>query len=244
MPLFTNDYFVFDYETAGLPHSGASFRPLEVGVLRYLHGKATVRTFLVNPFADDPQFSIDPGAQNIHHIDDAMVKTAGVTPADAVDQMARLLQGDSPVWAHNGTPFDFPLLQAECARSARPGIIHTDRERDSAALYKGWKMNFDPKRYRSYRAFAEAVLATRRKGLYFNLNFLIRELDTGIKPTISTLTDEIISVEVDYDRLGLDRATTEPLLAQGFHRCGFDVIATHAVVLWMRNNLLGFYGEP
>ena len=227
-PIFTDDYYVFDYETAGLPNAGRNFRPLEIGALRFVGGRATVRTFLVNPFADDPQFAIDPGAEAVHHISADMVKTAGVAPDDATGRLLALLDGDLPIWTHNGTQFDFPLLRAECARGRRtaPTVV---RQRDSAALYKGRKLGLRPDDFRDFNEFAETALSTRRRGLFFNLPLLVRELPLGIRQTEQ-------GVDVDYDRLGLDPTEVDPLLRAGAHRTGFDVIATHALVQWLRTN--------
>jgi len=231
MAFFTPDYFVLDYETGGLPNTD-NFRPIEVGLLSFRAGRATVDTFMVNPFVDDKFFSIHPTAQTVHGISAEMIRKDGLSPAAATARaLATLTTGNEQIWTHNGWNFDFPLLEAECLRSGAtpPAAL---RLRDSAAVYKALKLGIDPRNFASFNAFASHVFGMRRKGLFFNLMHIADELDLGVTLLRDPQTQQVLRAEIDHERLGLNPDDVRLIEQQGAHRAGFDVIVTHALVLW------------
>lgn len=241
--IFTDDYYLLDFETGSLP-GNPNFRPVEVGLLRHQGGKTKVWTSLVNPKLDDPNFVIDLGAQEIHHITQDMLDKDGISTAKMVEMIQKGIgQDDLPLWAHNGVPFDYPLLDSEYQKQGVPRVKR-ERLRDSAGIYKGWRINRHPDQYPNLLEYFRAVLNTRVKGLLFNLNHLV-----------TTLTDLGLIVVRDDDgralgwqveeRLGIDAEQQRKLASVGFHRCGFDVVATHAVVQWERRELAAWLrGDP
>lgn len=226
MALFTTDYAVFDFETGGLLNSRGG-RPVEMAVLTFIGGTAEITSMLVNPFVDDSGFLIEEGAQRVHGLSREKVEAEGVSPKTAVAQFMSLVGGEMPVWAHNGCGFDFLIHEAEAARYDLPSLAR-GRWRDSAALYKGWKLGRMPKEGEDLRSYFTSVLRIRRRGLYFNLGHLTKALDLGIRGKGEE--------EWDFGGLGLSESAQAETASLGQHRAGFDCILTHALIQWMQRN--------
>lgn len=244
MKVFTDDYYVFDYETGGFLET-AGGRPVEVGLLRYVNGVAKIHSYLVDPTQDDTSFVIDMGAQQAHGISLEMIKKAGCHPKQAAQVMLKAMDdADLPVWTHNGVRFDFPLLRKECQKYGL-SPIESPRWRDSAAIYKAWKIGMYPDQYPSLVKFFQAALAVRRRGLLYNLAFLATELPLGV-----TLLDGDGNATKDIGQvqgwsvdpaLGLDTTELQKVENQGLHRAAFDCVVTHGLVQWCKKNLMHLF---
>lgn len=236
--IFSDDYVVFDYETGGLSH--ITKRPVETGVLLFKDGKVQIRHHLVHPNLDgDRDFFIEMGAMAIHHITPEMCQADGWHPKKSTEFLIAA-SGKWPVWTHNGVKFDFPIFVNECARYGLKPIPQT-RWRDSAAIYKGWKLQKYPDQFPNLMEFMQNVLNTRRKGLMFNLPFLSASLDVGVRMIDAAgkrtdIPDDMASLEID-DYLGVSEEDRKMLEKLGAHRAAFDVVVTHGLIQWCRRNI-------
>lgn len=84
---------------------------------------------------------------------------------------------------HNILQFDFPMIIAECQRTVHPlgkhlELICRHHLRDTAAMFKAWKMDAIPRKTDTYYSFSCRVLNSPVKGLKFNLKAAC--LDLGI----------------------------------------------------------------
>lgn len=242
--IFSDDYAVFDYETGGFLNTRGG-RPVEVGILMYRDGKARIHQHLVNPCADDEMFVISLDAEHIHGISHDLIEADGLHPKMS---SRILLQGveDLPVWTHNGVKFDFELMKQECRRYGLTPI-EMGRWRDTAALYKAWKIGKYPDQFPNLYTFMKSALNTRRRNLYFNLPYLTNELDLGVE-----ILDEEGNPTGDlakaagwrvHPRLGIDEHELAKVENLGFHRAPFDCVVTHGLVQWCKRELAELFGE-
>lgn len=229
MAIFTDNYCVFDFETGGFLNTSGG-RPVEQAILKYVDGVAELTTVLVNAFVDEPSFEIGAGAERVHGLSRDLVERDGVHPQEALRLFNEVVEDSLPVWAHNGCGFDFLIHEAESSRYGLSSMSR-DRWRDSAALYKGWKLDRLPKADESLPRYFQEVLDTRRKGLPFNLGFLTEELDLGIRAS----GDEAW----DFSNLGLTTESEASIAELGAHRAGFDCVLTHALIQWMQREWRG-----
>ena len=229
MSVFSDDYCVFDFETGGFLETRGG-RPIEQAVLRYVGGVAEIHTCLVNPFVDDRRFEIGAGAERVHGLSRVVVEDKGVHPSEALQVFHDVVGEAMPIWAHNGCGFDFLIHETESKRYESAPISRA-RWRDSAALYKGWKLGRLPKASESLPKYFDAVLKVRRRGLLFNLGHLSDSLDLGIKGAKAG--------EWDFGSLGLTSESLASVAELGAHRAGFYCVLTHALIQWMRREWAG-----
>ena len=218
-----------DFETGGFLNSSGA-RPIEQAVLKYVDGVAEITTVLVNPFFDDPSFAISAGAERIHGLSRDLVEKEGVHSKEALQIFNDVVGPSLPVWAHNGCGFDFLIHEAESARYKLTPLSR-DRWRDSAALYKGWKLKRLPKAGEPLPWYFQKVLDVRCKGLLFNLGYLCDELDLGIRSEHGD--------GWDFGSLGLTASSYSSVAELGAHRAGFDCVLTHALIQWMQKKWRG-----
>lgn len=231
MSVFSDDYYVLDFETGGFLNTSGG-RPVEMAVLEFVDGKARITSTLVNPLLDDDSFQIAEQAENVHGISRALIEKEGMHPEHALRLFLEQVGSELPVWAHNGCGFDFPLHESESARYGSSSLERS-RFRDSAALYKGWKMDRFPAPGENLHTYFTEVLRTRRQGLYFNLDFLSKELDLGVR------RERGGSVAWDFSDLGLSEEESAEISSLGAHRAAFDCILTHALIQWMSRQWRG-----
>ncbi len=249
MNIFSDDYVVFDYETGGFLDTPGG-RPVEVGMLQYVGGVAKIHSHLVNPRADgDERFVISLDAEKIHGIGHDMLEDEGWHPEKSSSVLLRGLGDELPVWTHNGVKFDFKLMIEECRRFGLSPIPQA-RWRDTAALYKGWKVGKYPSDFANLVSFMDAALNVRRRGLYFSLTHLTAELDLGVKlfneagNPITNKDEHVAGWEVSPE-LGIPEDQLAKVESLGLHRAPFDCVVTHALVQWCKKELAElFEGVP
>lgn len=229
MTMFTDDYFVLDYETGGF-YGTNGFRPVEVALLAFKNGVVKLRHYIVDA-TDDPYFRVSEGAEAVHHIGMAKIAAEGVPAKTIATSLHEIITslGDLPIWGHNCSQFDRPLMEMECQRYQLepPGW---NRWRDSAALYKAHKMGVARFKDEPLQDYFSRILSMRRKGLYFSLKHVLETEKLGI-----TLDDAGEAPVLTVDpKLGLPADVASEILKLGAHRAAFDVLVTHALIQAMR----------
>lgn len=234
MKLFPHeDHVVFDYETGDL-YGGPFFRPVELGLLRYVDGRVDVTSRIVDPALDDPLFVCSDKAESIHGITAEIRASKGVAPSLAATFLQRAFDSvpHASLWAHCGISLDFHLADQEARRADLPPPPLA-RLRDSAGVYKGIAMGVDPRKYRRWIDVLNDALEIRRRGFLFNVKHLVTTLDLGIR--LKTADDgRVTGWEVDCARLGLRQEDADRIGAEGLHRSAFDCVATHALILHLK----------
>ncbi len=120
----------FDTETTGVNTSTDRIVTAAIITRDNADGPPNQRTWLINPGVDIPA-----AATAVHGITTEQARDAGVSPQDALGEIATLLasalRGGSPVVAFNAT-FDISILEAELARYRLPTL--TQRLSDAAGI--------------------------------------------------------------------------------------------------------------
>lgn len=238
MRIFTDDYVVMDYETGGL--SRICKRPVETGMLLFKDGEVKLHAHLVNPRLDgDQEFYIDLGAMNVHGIGDEMIEADGWHPKKCAATMIQNT-GDLPLWGHNAARFDFPIMSNEARKFGLTPVSQT-QWRDSAAFYKGWRLQKYPDQYPDLMTYMTKVLGIRRKGLLYNLPFLTKTLDLGVRMLDENgektdIPGEMVVLEVD-PHLGVSDEIIKSIEQLGAHRAAFDCVVTHGLIQWIKRNI-------
>jgi len=235
LPLFTDEYFIFDYETGGFAGTREG-RPVELALLYYGQGRVELSHRLINPELDDPTYQQRPEAIAVHGLTPAVLREKGVHPgqADAFLRGAFARNPNSPIWAHCGTSLDFPVAEAEARRfGLQPPWIDDSRLRDSGGIYKGLLIGLKPSEYQSWLHYCRAALAIPRRGLFFSVSHLVSTLDVGVKLIGDPKHPTGFDLSVD---LGVAPELARELSALGMHRAAFDCVATHGIVNHLRQN--------
>jgi DNA polymerase III epsilon subunit-like protein len=229
MSLFTDDYFVLDYETGGFAGT-PGFRPVEAALLTYRGGVVTLRHHVVDP-TDDPSFFVSPGAEDLHHIGMTKIAAEGVPAKHIAEGLQEKFAAlpNLPIWGHNCVQFDRLLLERECDRY-RLDKPNPFRWRDSAALYKAHKMAVAQLPDERYFEYFARVLGMRRRGLYFSLKHVLETEKLGI----SVENVDVAPVVVVDPSLGVPQAVADEVVRLGAHRAAFDVLVTHALIQKMQ----------
>lgn len=158
----SDSYLVFDVETTGL--NPRSDRIIQVGLCKVCDGVVTERSgWLVNQEVDVP-----PEARMVHGITTADIRARGIPPHESLARLLGVLSTAPSCVGHNIHRFDILFLIAECRRLGVP-VPEFGHFVDTAALYKGWKLNMERRSDETFKKYADRVLETRAPGLKFSL---------------------------------------------------------------------------
>lgn len=120
-----------DFETTGLLPAG---RAIEVGVALFdpMH-KKVVETYSCMVYGHDYPIVLEE-AIRVHGITHEMLQKHGRHPHAVFKEVVRLISLSEYLVAHNGTGFDFPLLEMELkrARIEHPKVSYVDTQVDVA----------------------------------------------------------------------------------------------------------------
>lgn len=165
------DYLVFDIETSGL--SQYNDRILEVGIV-IVNDDEVVKgeSKFINA-----KLAVEPNITKITGITQEDVD--GGEPLEDVLDWFRDELLDYTLIGHNIFRFDHPFLLNESKRVGHDlsSTFKLSRLKDTAVMYKGWKLNMDPKFYVSSNQYASEVLGKKVKGLKYNVKTICEELE-------------------------------------------------------------------
>lgn len=152
-PAGGQDYAVFDLETTGL--DAASCRIIEIGwcVVRG-DVPASCRSLLVHCPGGVPS-----EVRALTGISSELLERDGVP----IEQALRCFLDETsglPLVGHNVLRFDLRFLEAACSRAALPAP-HRSRYRDTAALYRAWRLGLSPRPGQDHWSFAMDALDRR-----------------------------------------------------------------------------------
>ena len=178
MPM--NSYLVFDFETTGLDPQRD--RIIAVGLCGVTGGQvADRRGWLVN---QDVQ--IPPEATGVHGITTADIRAHGLPPRESLARLLAALSTAPACVGHNIHQFDILFLLAESHRLGMPAPDFADFI-DTAALFKGWKLNMPRDPAENFETYTRRVLGTRAPGLKYSISVCLQAL--GIQTGGSRLHD-------------------------------------------------------
>lgn len=162
-------YLVFDFETSGLDRN--TDRIIQVGLHAVRPQEPAIReSWLVNQ-----DCRIDPEAALRHKLTIDRLRSHGIPPEESLRRLLDRLGGAKVCIGHNIHRFDVPFLLAECRRfNVTPP--ETRDYIDTAAHYKGWKLNMKQLAGETQKAFADRVLELRVKGLKYAIPECVRDL--------------------------------------------------------------------
>lgn len=186
------DYCVFDLETSGL--DSRNCRILELGI-------AIVEN---NQITNSKSKLVNAGVEVIEEVE----KVTGITQ-EMVDGGGSIIEvldwfrdsiSDLMLVGHNIFKFDHLVLWNEAKRNGHvlAGELPQSRLKDTAALYKGFKLGTKPREGESHARYAYRVLNTRVKGLKFNLKAACEDLG-------------VVTNDVDFHRALGDVVVTQRL---------------------------------
>jgi DNA polymerase III epsilon subunit-like protein len=147
------DYAVFDLETTGLDATCCQI--IEIGWCVVRSGRpAACRSLLVRCATGVP-----PEVQALTGISTELLERDGIPLGEAL--RAFLAEtSDLPLVGHNVLRFDLRFLEAACGRATLPPP-HRSRYRDTAALYRAWRLNLRPRPGQDHWSFAMEALDRR-----------------------------------------------------------------------------------
>lgn len=164
-----SSYLVFDFETTGLNHRAD--RIIQVGLCTVTAGQVTGRQgWLVNQPVELPA-----EATRIHGITTADIRALGIPPVESLARLLSAFAAAPTCVGHNIHQFDIRFLLAECARLAMTAP-HCAGYVDTAALFKGWKLNMPRKPAETFRNYTDRVLAVRAPGLKYSVRACLQAL--------------------------------------------------------------------
>ena len=173
-------HLVFDFETTGL--EPRRDRIIQVGLCHVQDGQVSDRAgWLVNPGVEVPR-----EATAIHGITTNDIRARGIPPRDSLTRLLDTLASAPACMGHNIHRFDVLFLLAECQRFGLMPPSCADFA-DTAALFKGWKLNMPRKPGESPEAYARRVLGIRTPGLKYSVSACLQAL--GIQLNSSHLHD-------------------------------------------------------
>ena len=175
-----HSYVVFDIETTGLdPHRD---RIIQVGLCAVTDGQvADRRGWLVNQDIEIPE-----EARRIHGITTADIRARGIPPHESLCRLFEAMAAAPACVGHNIHQFDILFLLAECRRLAIPAPDFRDHV-DTAALFKGWKLNMPRQPDEDFEKYTRRVLGIRAPGLKYSISACLEAL--GIQADPSQLHD-------------------------------------------------------
>ena len=167
--IYHTNYVVFDLETSGL--NQAEDRILELGLMSV---------------KDDEVVSLSSRIIKADvEVSDLITKITGITQEmveegdsieDVLEWFKEEIKDERPVVGHNILKFDFLFLTNEAKRNGiQVGLVPRALV-DTAAIFKGKKLNFRPYDGEPHWKYGLRVLETRRKGLKFNLDVACEEM--------------------------------------------------------------------
>jgi len=164
-----HSYLVFDLETTGLDPQRD--RIIAVGLCVVADGQvADRRGWLVNQDVEVP-----PDAVRIHGITTADVRARGIPPRDSLVRVFEGMAAAPACVGHNIHQFDILFLLAESRRLGVPAPDVADFI-DTAALFKGWKLNMSRRPDENFETYTQRVLGIRAPGLKYSVPACLREL--------------------------------------------------------------------
>ena len=165
----TDSYLVFDVETTGL--NPRTDRIVQVGLCKVCDGVVTERCdWLVNQEVEVP-----PEARMVHGITTADIRARGIAPRESLARLFETMAMIPTGVGHNIHQFDILFLIAE---SRRFGVLVPEFGHcvDTAALFKGWKLNLPRKTGETHQQYADRILAIRAPGLKYSLSACLAAL--------------------------------------------------------------------
>lgn len=171
---YPKNYVVYDLETTGLDWK--KDEAVEIGAMKVTEdGKVETRTWLLKP-----SVPISPEASAVTGITDAYVQEHGRDPKECWLEFAEfcgLHQAECVQFVgHNILRFDNFFVTEAFRRHEILMRWPSASFFDTAALYKGDKMNIKPREMESFGDWANRVLATKAFGLKYNLVNVFQEL--------------------------------------------------------------------
>ena len=171
-----DSYLVFDFETTGL--DPRTERIIQIGLCKVSGGVAVERSgWLVNQDIEVP-----PAARQVHGITTADIRARGIPPHDSLARLLEALSAAHACVGHNIHQFDILFLYAECRRLGMPAP-EFGRHVDTAALFKGWKLNLPRKTGETHKQYTDRVLAIRAPGLKYSLSACLAALGIRAEST-------------------------------------------------------------
>ncbi len=147
------DYAVFDLETTGL--DAATCQIIEIGWCVVRGGTAApCRSLLVACVGGVPA-----EVRALTGISTDLLEREGVPLEQALRSFLDETSG-LPLVGHNVLRFDLRFLEAACSHAALPPP-HRSRYRDTAALYRAWRLGMQPRPGQDHWSFAMDALDRR-----------------------------------------------------------------------------------
>jgi DNA polymerase III epsilon subunit-like protein len=166
-------YVVLDLETTDLKVDQA--RILEIGLLEVSPDCLNLpKSILVQYAGEVPEV-----VTRVTGISTDMVQGPEAIPLkDALDLVLETIGTKSIVVGHNLVKYDVPILKREASRSkSKLGpVLYDERLRDTAGIYKSWRLGIWPVKGESHVDFTKRVLDIRMRGFKFNLGHCCSEL--------------------------------------------------------------------
>ncbi len=190
------DYLVFDIETSGLSHT--KDRILEVGIVIVNDDKVVKgeRKYV------NANVVVEPNITKITGITQEDVNS-GEPLSDVLDWFQNEL-ADYKLIGHNVFRFDHPFLLNESKRIGHhlASSFKLSRLIDTAVMYKGWRLNMNPKNYKTYTQYASLVLGAKVKGLKYNVKTICEELEIDMEGlTQHNAVDDCILTSRIYQKM-------------------------------------------
>jgi DNA polymerase III epsilon subunit-like protein len=175
--IYPSSYVVWDLETSGLDSSKSEI--LEIACVTVRQGEVVDKwSALLNHNID-----IDPEVSKIHGITKEMCAAEGIDPKEAMRKLVEAIYDAPAHVTHNGSRFDVPFLESKFDQEKlKDQFIAGEWDRakrrhiDTAALFKGAKMNVFRDWNESLQGYAARVMDMRVYGLKYNVGVCCDEL--------------------------------------------------------------------
>lgn len=169
-------YLVFDFETTGL--NPDTHRIIQVGLCIVTDGQVTDRFgWLVNQNAEVPL-----EARRVHGITTADIRARGLPPRESLARLLDALTSVPVCMGHNVHQFDILFLLAECRRLGLTPPACADFV-DTAALFKGWKLNMPRRPEENFETYTRRVLGIHTSGLKYSVPACLQALGIQVDPS-------------------------------------------------------------
>ena len=171
---YPDSYVVWDLETTGL--NPQKDKILEIGAIKVVNGeKISEHSWILNHKMEIPEVITE-----ITGISKDLVDSEGVEPEFAIDEFRKLfLDMEVPHHVtHNGLNFDIHFLKNTTGSMSS---LFLRSAIDTAAIYKGRKLNMQLSDAEPFFRYARRVLDTRAPGVRFSLHVACEE--SGIDMT-------------------------------------------------------------
>lgn len=191
-------YAVFDFETSGL--SPKTDKIIEFAVKNSESGEIT------STLIKWPDFKIGTKTTEITGITQDEIDEKGIRPQDAIIMFIKAI-GHQPIIGHNAHNFDIPFLKMWVQNSLAGKSLHTYYEKfstmylDTAAIYRGIKLNSGQQWYEDFKTFADRIYDTDRYGMRYSLSHCCNEYRIPIEEKLHRAAADVALTEKLYLKL-------------------------------------------